>query len=139
MAKALLGHLGGTDPRMLEQVRLLNRRVADLEAHVMRLQAENDHLVAAVHDGRLLTVDEALRAPASVWHRSHTQYTRSTHRRPHHARRRPASGPPPVSCPQSVDSSAEHLPPGSGSVTGSYDGSLRFRLSFHGLGATPCT
>jgi hypothetical protein len=66
MAKALLGHLGGTDPRMLEQVRLLNRRVADLEAHVMRLQAENDHLVAAVHDGRLLTVDEALRAPASV-------------------------------------------------------------------------
>jgi hypothetical protein len=26
MAKALLGHLGGTDPRMLEQVRLLNRR-----------------------------------------------------------------------------------------------------------------
>jgi hypothetical protein len=66
MAKALLGHLGGTDPRMLEQVRLLNRRVADLEAHVMRLQAENDHLVATVHDGRLLTVDEALRAPASV-------------------------------------------------------------------------
>ncbi|GAA0922911.1 hypothetical protein GCM10009554_00760 [Kribbella koreensis] len=66
MAKALLGHLGGTDPRMLEQVRLLNRRVADLEAHVMRLQAENDHLVAAVHDGRLLTVDEALREPASV-------------------------------------------------------------------------
>jgi hypothetical protein len=66
MAKALLGHLGGTDPRMLEQVRLLNRRVADLEAHVIRLQAENDHLVAAMHDGRLLTVDEALRAPASV-------------------------------------------------------------------------
>src|SRR5258708_33656068 len=66
MAKALLGHLGGTDPRMLEQVRLLNRRVADLEAHVMRLQAENDHLVAQVPEGRLLTVDEALRAPASV-------------------------------------------------------------------------
>ena len=66
MAKALRGHLGGTDPRMLEQVRLLNRRVADLEAHVMRLQAENDHLVAQVHEGRLLTVDEALRAPASV-------------------------------------------------------------------------
>ena len=66
MAKALLGHLGGTDPRMLEQVRLLNRRVADLEAHVMRLQAENDHLVAQIHEGRLLTVDEALRTPASV-------------------------------------------------------------------------
>ncbi len=32
----------------------------------MRLQAENDHLVAQVHEGRLLTVDEALRAPASV-------------------------------------------------------------------------
>jgi len=32
----------------------------------MRLQAENDHLVAAVHDGRLLTVDEALSTHASV-------------------------------------------------------------------------
>jgi hypothetical protein len=66
MAKALMGHLGGTDPRLLDQVRHLNRRVADLEAHVMRLQAENDHLVAAVHDGRLLTVDEALSTHASV-------------------------------------------------------------------------
>lgn len=66
MAKALLGHLGGSDPRLLDQLRMLNRRVADLEAHVMRLQAENDHLVAAVHDGRLLTVDEALHTPASV-------------------------------------------------------------------------
>jgi hypothetical protein len=32
----------------------------------MRLQAENDHLVAAMHDGRLLTVDEALSTHASV-------------------------------------------------------------------------
>jgi hypothetical protein len=53
-------------PRTPGAPNLLNRRVADLEAHVMRLQAENDHLVAAVHDGRLLTVDEALREPASV-------------------------------------------------------------------------
>src|SRR6266511_518091 len=66
MAKALLGHLGGSDPRLLEQVRHLNRRVADLEAHVMQLQAENDHLVAAMHEGRLLTVDEALSTHASV-------------------------------------------------------------------------
>lgn len=66
MAKALLGHLGGTDARLVDQVRHLHRRVADLEAHVMRLQAENDSLVAALHEGRLLTVDEALSSHASV-------------------------------------------------------------------------
>jgi hypothetical protein len=34
--------------------------VADLEAHILRLQAENDSLAAAVHDSPLLTLDESM-------------------------------------------------------------------------------
>lgn len=66
MAKALLGHVGGPDPRLVAEVRRLQQRVTDLEAHLMRLQAENDTLSAAVHtanDGELLTL-ETEREPA---------------------------------------------------------------------------
>jgi hypothetical protein len=49
MAKALLGHIGGTDPRMLAEVRRLQQRVRDLEDELGRAKAENDALVAAVH------------------------------------------------------------------------------------------
>lgn len=63
MAKALLGHVGGPDPRLVSEVRRLQLRVSELEAHVMRLQAENDTLNAAVHDGHLLTI-EAQHEPA---------------------------------------------------------------------------
>ncbi|MGH3504381.1 MAG: hypothetical protein ACRDQA_26295 [Nocardioidaceae bacterium] len=59
MAKALLGYVGG-DPRLLDDNRRLRRRVADLEAVVLRLQAENDSLAAQVHDGELLTVPDAI-------------------------------------------------------------------------------
>jgi cell division protein FtsB len=64
MAKALLGYMStSTDPRVVAQLtaetRRLRQRVADLEAHVLRLQAENDHLVAAVHDEPLLTLEHA--------------------------------------------------------------------------------
>jgi hypothetical protein len=52
MAKALLGHVGGVDPRMLAELRRLQRRMRDLESQVLRLQAENDAL-RAVHDGTL--------------------------------------------------------------------------------------
>jgi len=48
MAKALLGHLGAVDPRLLEEVRRLQRRVHDLEAEVARLQIENEALAEAV-------------------------------------------------------------------------------------------
>lgn len=48
MAKALMGHLA-IDPRgsasVLAENRRLRTRVADLEALVARLQAENDRLV----------------------------------------------------------------------------------------------
>ncbi|MBR7836292.1 MULTISPECIES: hypothetical protein [Actinospica] len=49
MAKALLGHIGGTDPRMLAEVRRLQQRVRDLEDQLGRAKAENDALAAAVH------------------------------------------------------------------------------------------
>ncbi|HEX4978213.1 MAG TPA: hypothetical protein VFV40_10155 [Nocardioides sp.] len=63
MAKALLGYMSSTDPRVLAQLvaenRRLRQRVSDLEAHVLRLQAENDSLAAAVHDEPLLTLEHA--------------------------------------------------------------------------------
>lgn len=64
MAKALLGHTSSTDPRVLAQLtaenRRLRQRVGDLEACVLRLQAENDALAAAAHDVPLLTLDESM-------------------------------------------------------------------------------
>ena len=64
MAKALLGYMSSTDPRALAHItaenRRLRQRVADLEAHILRLQAENDSLAAASHDSALLTLDESM-------------------------------------------------------------------------------
>lgn len=57
MAKALLGYVGGPDPRLLTEVRRLQRRVHDLEAEVQRLQAENDSLVEAM-DGTPIALEE---------------------------------------------------------------------------------
>lgn len=63
MAKALLGHVG-PDPRAVSRVasenRLLRQRVTDLEAVVLRLQAQNDALAAAVSTRDLLTLDESM-------------------------------------------------------------------------------
>jgi hypothetical protein len=44
MAKALFGHVGGPDPRMVSEMRRLQQRVRDLEAELVRLQEENDAL-----------------------------------------------------------------------------------------------
>ena len=64
MAKALHGHMGSIDPRMVAQLtaetRRLRQRVTDLEAHVLRLQSQNDALAAAVHESPLLTFDESM-------------------------------------------------------------------------------
>jgi hypothetical protein len=46
MAKALLGHVGGPDPRMLSDMRRLRRRVRELEADVAGMRDENDALAA---------------------------------------------------------------------------------------------
>ena len=55
MAKALLGHLAGTDPRATRETWLLRQRVADLEAEVARLKAQNDELVANYPDAETVS------------------------------------------------------------------------------------
>ncbi len=64
MAKALLGYMSSSDPRVLARLTSENRRlrqhVADLEAQMLRLQAENDLLAAKVHDSPLLTLDQSM-------------------------------------------------------------------------------
>ncbi|MEU9714098.1 hypothetical protein ACQKM2_39345 [Streptomyces sp. NPDC004126] len=47
MAKALLGYVGGSDPRLLAEMRRLQQRVQDLESELGRIQSENDALTAA--------------------------------------------------------------------------------------------
>jgi len=67
MAKALLGHIGGTDPRMVAEMRRLQQRVRDLEDQLVRVQAENDSLVAATHtslDHELFATSVSEREPA---------------------------------------------------------------------------
>ncbi len=51
MAKALLGYVGGTDPRLLAEMRRLQQRVQDLESELVRIQSENDALQAAARHG----------------------------------------------------------------------------------------
>jgi hypothetical protein len=63
MAKALLGYVGG-DTRLLDDIQRLRRRVAELEAMVLRLQAENDALAAQVDNGQLLMVPDSMSARA---------------------------------------------------------------------------
>jgi hypothetical protein len=46
MAKAILGHVGGVDPRMLAEIAVLRRRVRDLQNEVERLSAENAALLS---------------------------------------------------------------------------------------------
>jgi len=58
MAKALFGHVGGPDPRMVSEMRRLQQRVRDLEAELMRLQDENDALAAeAARSEDMLVLD----------------------------------------------------------------------------------
>jgi hypothetical protein len=58
MAKALFGHVGGPDPRMVSEMRRLQQRVRDLEAELARLQEENDVLTAgAGHEDDMLVLD----------------------------------------------------------------------------------
>ncbi|MBB6120365.1 hypothetical protein [Nocardiopsis algeriensis] len=60
MAKALFGHVGGSDPRLVQEMRRLQKRVRDLEDEVGRLQARNDQLSMAVTE----TVEVTDREPA---------------------------------------------------------------------------
>ncbi|RLU96674.1 hypothetical protein CTZ27_16815 [Streptomyces griseocarneus] len=66
MAKALLGYVGGSDPRVLSEMRRLQQRVQDLESELVRMQAENDALTAAVRHGDSLldSIDVSKAEPA---------------------------------------------------------------------------
>ena len=57
MAKALLGYVGGSDPRLLAEMRRLQQRVQDLESELGRIQAENDALTAAASHDSLMELD----------------------------------------------------------------------------------
>jgi hypothetical protein len=55
MSKALFGHVGGPDPRMVSEMRRLQQRVRDLEAELVRLQEENEALtVDDTHEDMLV-------------------------------------------------------------------------------------
>jgi hypothetical protein len=62
MAKAILGHVGGPDHRMVAEMRRLQQRVHDLEAALVRLQEENDALAAEVGRDLLIPVREPVLA-----------------------------------------------------------------------------
>ena len=64
MAKALYGHVGGPDPRVVTEMRRLQRRVRDLEAELARLQEENDVLSSEVQHELLVAGHEREREPA---------------------------------------------------------------------------
>ena len=60
MAKALLGHVNTemrSTPALAVENRRLRRRVEDLETMVLRLQADNDRLAAAVRDDTIAVED----------------------------------------------------------------------------------
>ena len=58
MAKALFGHVGAPDPRIVSEMRRLQQRVRDLEAELVRLQEENDALAAGEgHEDDVLVLD----------------------------------------------------------------------------------
>jgi hypothetical protein len=58
MAKAIFGYVGGPDPRLVTEMRRLQRRVHDLEAELARVQEENDVLTAEVGHELLMPVRE---------------------------------------------------------------------------------
>ncbi|WP_328562896.1 hypothetical protein [Streptomyces coelicoflavus] len=60
MAKALLGYVGGSDPRLLAEMRRLQQRVQDLESELGRIQAENDVLAAAASHDRIMESMESM-------------------------------------------------------------------------------
>ncbi|CAM5701972.1 Secreted protein OS=Streptomyces glaucescens OX=1907 GN=SGLAU_24095 PE=4 SV=1 [Streptomyces glaucescens] len=67
MAKALLGYVGGSDPRLLAEMRRLQQRVQDLESELVRIQAENEALAAAAsHDDRIMERVDAHQAEPAL-------------------------------------------------------------------------
>jgi hypothetical protein len=50
MAKAIVGFIGGPTSDQLRDTAMLRRRVADLEAEVLRLKVENDGLLKTLRE-----------------------------------------------------------------------------------------
>ncbi|MEV7396880.1 hypothetical protein [Aeromicrobium sp. NPDC092404] len=50
MAKALIGYIGGPTSDQLRETAALRRRIADLEAEIMRLKVENDGLLRTIRE-----------------------------------------------------------------------------------------
>ena len=48
MAKAIFGHVGGLDPRLMAELQGLRRRVHELEIELSRARAVNEALAARV-------------------------------------------------------------------------------------------
>lgn len=59
MAKALIGHVGGPDPRTLVEMRRLHERVRTLEAENERLRAENDALAESLTEAHIISLEGA--------------------------------------------------------------------------------
>jgi hypothetical protein len=59
MAKALFGHVGAPDVRMVSEVRRLQQRVRELESEVLRLRSENDVLAASMTHSDLISLEVA--------------------------------------------------------------------------------
>ena len=58
MAKAIFGHVGGLDPRLMAELQGLRRRVHDLEIELSRARAVNEALAARVDvSDELLVLD----------------------------------------------------------------------------------
>ncbi|MCZ3386618.1 MAG: hypothetical protein LH630_06565 [Actinomycetia bacterium] len=68
MAKAILGHIGGTDPRLLAEVTRLRRRVVELQTQLERLSAANEALLPDSIGGSL--ADEIITLDAPLPERS---------------------------------------------------------------------
>jgi hypothetical protein len=64
MAKALLGHVARTDPRVIAEMCRLRKRVEDLESQLLRLQAEHDALQGVASRDELLILEGARKEPA---------------------------------------------------------------------------
>lgn len=58
MAKALIGHVGGSDYRTMLEVRRLHEKVRGLEAEILRLRSENAALASALSDTQLIALDK---------------------------------------------------------------------------------
>jgi hypothetical protein len=64
--KALFGHVGGPDPRMVSEMRRLQQRVKDLEAELVRLQEENEALAVEADSDAMVPGLETIRAAERV-------------------------------------------------------------------------